>query len=192
MKRKYTHTQKELKELFISNGEGLIYRINNKNGDALLTPKLATNFHKGTGRNRVYINGHHVSNAYVVHTIENGDFDQSLDIEHDDCDKLNDKPGNLRTATISQNNMNRKNIDNGVIKFRGVTMVKNSDKSRVRIKLDRTEKYLGLCDNHIEGAIMYNVAAVKFHKEFATLNIIPGHQIWNSDCLTQEMITHVN
>jgi hypothetical protein len=64
-------------------------------------------------------------------------YEGKLTVDHINHDKLDNRKSNLRTATYSQNNMNFKNMDNGVSPYKG-------NKWRARIKVNYKDIYIGI------------------------------------------------
>lgn len=96
-------------------------------------------------------------------------------IDHRDNDPFNNLRSNLRPATFSQNMMNRPKIKTKTTsKYRGVSWHKARKMWRVAISYmqkGRTIiKHLGFFSDEIEAAHTYDMAALKYHKEFANLN----------------------
>lgn len=90
-------------------------------------------------------------------------------IDHRNREGLDNRKSNLRIATRSQNNCNRKQIQ-GSSKYRGVCYVKSRKKWRVAISYNGTYKHLGFFENEEDAARAYDEAAKIYHGEFATLN----------------------
>lgn len=108
-------------------------------------------------------------------------------IDHRDCNPLNNQKHNLRFATCSQNQMNKKSRENSTSKYKGVWLY---FKKSCFIKKDKTVSskvykywysgisynkkhiFLGMFKDEIKAALAYNEAAKKYHGEFALLNII--------------------
>ena len=65
------------------------------------------------------------------------------DIDHIDCDGLNNRRSNLRLATRSQNNQNARLRANTTSGFKGVSWNKRKHKWDVRIRLNGCQKFLG-------------------------------------------------
>lgn len=93
---------------------------------------------------------------------------REIHIDHKDRNGLNNQKNNLRIATYSQNNCNRKG--SGASQYLGVSIRRNG-KFTARIKADGYYKNLGVFDNEIDAAIAYDNAAKIYHGEFANLNI---------------------
>lgn len=93
------------------------------------------------------------------------------EIDHINGIKTDNAITNLREATHSQNNMNREATKN-TSGARGVYWNKARSKWQAQIKLDRKCMYLGSFDNLEDAAKAYDLAASKYHKEFARINSI--------------------
>jgi hypothetical protein len=98
-------------------------------------------------------------------------------IDHRDNNTLNNLRSNLRQATLSQNAMNRpKTKSKTSSKYRGVSWKISHLKWLVRIEWQHNGRYIRKTigyfdkDKEIDAARAYDVAALKYHKEFANLN----------------------
>ncbi len=89
-------------------------------------------------------------------------------VDHIDGNGLNNQRSNLRLATPSQNNANRRIVVKSFSKFLGVDCRKGIWRSRISI--NHTSMVLGYFDLEIDAAKAYDEAAKKYHGEFATLN----------------------
>jgi hypothetical protein len=91
------------------------------------------------------------------------------------CDHINRKAhdnrkANLRPATVSQNNCNRRNRDQTTSRYRGVSQDVRSNKWRAQINVNGRRIHLGMFGHKVDAAKAYDSAARKYHGEFAVLN----------------------
>jgi len=117
---------------------------------------------------RVYVNGKPTRKYVQMHSEVIGDIAGICD--HKDGNGLNNQRGNLREATYSQNGANRISKN----KYMGIRQEKRSGKFYAEITKNGKATFLGSFKNENDAADAYNKAAIKIHKEFANLNIIPN------------------
>ena len=104
--------------------------------------------------------------------------DSKIIADHRDRNGLNNQRDNLRIATLSQSNANRKSHKNSTSKYLGVNLKIHKKSGKVytyweaKIHTGGKQKTLGRFKNEIDAAKAYNKAASEIHKEFANLNII--------------------
>ena len=92
-------------------------------------------------------------------------------VDHINTDSLDNRKANLRLATHSQNSCNsRRDKSNTYSRYRGVSFSKRKQKWFAAIRVNGKKTWLGYFDNEIDAARTYDVAARKYHKEFAMLN----------------------
>jgi len=92
-------------------------------------------------------------------------------VDHRNCNSLDNRLANLRTATSSQNACNRqKKKSKSVSIFRGVGFDKRINKWTAVIYHHDKRIYLGSFPTELDAANAYNIAAIKYHGEFARLN----------------------
>lgn len=108
----------------------------------------------------------------LMHRLIMGLSDPKICIDHKNGNGLDNQRRNLRIASRSQNSMNRKSRKGSRSRFKGVDFRLERNKWRAIICVDKKPKYLGLFDSEIEAAKKYNFFAIKFHKEFARLNLV--------------------
>lgn len=91
-------------------------------------------------------------------------------VDHINRDSLDNRRANLRSATPGQSRAN--STPKGVSKYMGVSWSKSSAKWQATIAWYGKKKHLGLFDNEIEAAQMYNTWAKAQWGEFANLNVV--------------------
>lgn len=95
-------------------------------------------------------------------------------VDHIDHNGLNNSRSNLRIATRSENCRNRlKTCRPTTSRFKGVNWVPRDNRWVASIIAQGKPYYLGNFKSEIDAARAYNSAAIKLHKEFASLNIFP-------------------
>lgn len=106
----------------------------------------------------------------LMHRFILGLTDSKIQCDHKDGDSLNNQRSNLRSATNTQNQQNKKKRQYCSSKYKGVTWCKDHQKWRVRIIIDRKPLTIGYFCEEIDAAVAYNESAKKHFKEFASLN----------------------
>ncbi len=96
---------------------------------------------------------------------------KSMPVDHINCDGLDNRRANLRLATRQQNKCNsRPRARRGTSRYKGVWWDKERRKWRAAVGYNGKTKHLGAFDNDIEAAKARDVAAKKYHGQFAWLN----------------------
>ena len=95
-----------------------------------------------------------------------------IQVDHVDGHGLNNKRSNLRFATHAQNMMNKSVRRDSTVCFKGVRR-RSPSKWDSRITANKKCIYLGYFKSPEDAARAYNEAAIKYHGEFAHLNIVP-------------------
>jgi hypothetical protein len=93
-------------------------------------------------------------------------------IDHLDGNPLNNKKNNLRICTRAENMRNYKIPVNNTSGFKGVYWHKITSKWMAYICFNNKIFHLGLFHELKDAARAYNAAALKYHGEFAHVNII--------------------
>jgi len=106
-------------------------------------------------------------------------------IDHRNREGLDNRKSNLRLATRSQNNCNRKQMQ-GTSKYRGVCYNKRMKKWRAAISFNGMYKHLGFFDSEEEAGRAYDEAAKLYHGEFASLNFPPNPRPQESGLTTMK------
>lgn len=94
-----------------------------------------------------------------------------LQVDHIDGNGLNNQKSNLRWATHSQNQFNRKSRM-GSSRYKGVYFHRIAKKWVAMISENAKRKWIGTFETEEAAAEAYNRAAIKYHGEFARLNVI--------------------
>jgi len=89
-------------------------------------------------------------------------------VDHHDGSTLNNQRYNLRICTHAENLFNRGKNRNNTVGFCGVT--KHGSGFKARIVFHGKQIHLGTHKTAIEAAYAYDIAAEKYHGEFAKLN----------------------
>lgn len=98
------------------------------------------------------------------------DKNSKLLVDHKNRDSMDNRRGNLRFATKSQNNMNRSGRKGTSSKYKGVSWYKSRKCWRAMIKVNGKRKSLGYYESEIEAAKVYDEAARKYQGQFAYQN----------------------
>lgn len=95
-------------------------------------------------------------------------------VDHINHNTLDNRRCNLRICSPSQNCMNKKKRKDSQWKYKGLTKGKNDSKWMASIHENGNHHYLGRFKTQEDAAMAYNVAALKYHGEFAVLNDLSG------------------
>lgn len=100
------------------------------------------------------------------------DAPDGLEVDHEDGNGLNCRRSNLRIATHQQNMHNYSKWSKPTSsQFKGVAWDRARSKWRASIKVNRRNKFLGRFDSEVAAAVAYNAGAIRFHGQFAKLNL---------------------
>jgi hypothetical protein len=91
-------------------------------------------------------------------------------IDHKDGNGLNNTSDNLRFATKSQNGCNKQGRRNTSSKYKGIAWNRRTKRWIATINVDKKRLHLGYFDSETDAAKAYDIAAKKYHREFACLN----------------------
>jgi hypothetical protein len=91
-------------------------------------------------------------------------------VDHRDRNGLNNRRLNLRTATAVQQAANHGLQRNNTSGYKGVTLHKPSGRWQARIKVERKMRALGYFADPADAALAYDLAAMRYHGDFAVLN----------------------
>lgn len=90
--------------------------------------------------------------------------------DHINGDRLDNRKSNLRACTNAQNRKNMKMHKNNSLGFKGIR--RHGKKFQAVIQNEKKFMCLGTFTTKEEAATAYNIAAIKYHGEFANLNNI--------------------
>lgn len=93
-----------------------------------------------------------------------------MEVDHINGDRLDNRRGNLRVCSSSENSMNRSGWRDARSVYKGVTFDKVNRKWRAKIRIDKKTVHLGRYVSEMEAALAYDAAAAKAFGEFARLN----------------------
>jgi hypothetical protein len=88
------------------------------------------------------------------------------EVDHVNCDGLDNRRANLRAATRLQNSRNVRCRADSRSGLKGVSWYERIGRWQARIKVDRKEKYLGSFATAEEAHAAYAKASLTFHGEF--------------------------
>lgn len=91
---------------------------------------------------------------------------EPLQIDHIDGDPSNNKIENLRSATNTQNNQNKKLTKLNKTGFKGVSFSKLNNNYVAQIKINGKNKHLGSCSTPEAAHQLYCAKAAELHGEF--------------------------
>lgn len=91
-------------------------------------------------------------------------------IDHMYHDTLDNQKKNLRRCNTAENAKNRKSMSGSASKYLGVSKMSGRNRFRSTIKIDGKGFNLGSFIKESDAAKAYDLAAIKFHGEFANLN----------------------
>lgn len=114
----------------------------------------------------IYIDGHGYRAHKLVWLLCHGEW-PIFEIDHKDLDKSNNRLGNLRPATHSQNGMNREKSPSMYSDHKGVSFDLSREKWVAQIGVGKKNIYLGRYSSEEGAANAYRSASVRFHGEFS-------------------------
>jgi hypothetical protein len=113
----------------------------------------------------VEINGQPFHVHRLIWAIVHGSLSQDLEVDHRDCNPLNNKIGNLRLANNQQQSSNSRMLRRTLSGTKGVKP--HRDKFQARIKVNGKSRHLGTFATLEEARVAYRMASVEAFGEFA-------------------------
>lgn len=127
------------------------------------------NYAKRCDENRKTLSLHRVIMARIIgRKLERYEF-----VDHINHDGLDNRRDNLRISSVAQNSQNRRQPISNSSGYKGVRWHKKDKLWRASISANGKAYHLGSFQTPEIAAQAYNEAAIKYHGEFAYLNIIP-------------------
>jgi hypothetical protein len=108
------------------------------------------------------------------------DAGDGVEVDHVNGDGLDNRRGNLRFATSSQQKHNRPRSKNNASGFKGVSFDRQRKSWKAAIMVEHRYHFLGRFKTAEEAARAYDAAATRLHGEFAHLNF-PSHTPTGAD-----------
>ena len=96
------------------------------------------------------------------------------EVDHVNGNKLDNRRCNLRVATHSQNNQNKRLRRDNTTGYKGVCFDKRAGKYIAYINANGARTYLGYFDDSLLAAMAYDRAAIRLHGEYAKTNFGTG------------------
>lgn len=140
------------------------------------TGKVAGTLRKKDQRIQVNIKGSFYELQRLIWIWNKGDIPNGFIIDHIDQNPLNNKVDNLRIASTSQNNMNRRANKNSTSSYIGVSFRTAGSKWYAQIKYKGKVYALGLHVSEVEAAKARDVKSKELFGEFANLNFPEGDE----------------
>jgi hypothetical protein len=154
-----------VKEILLSQGKVTLV----DDDDFIRLNKYKWHYCQGYARRNEYRNGKRSSYKMMILKAPPG-----MVVDHINGNSLDNQKKNLRICTPKENMRNKKKRVTNTSGYKGVSWSSAVKKWRVQINIDNKVINLGCHKNIIEAAMIYNLAAKKYHKEFARLNDIPN------------------
>jgi hypothetical protein len=100
---------------------------------------------------------------------------EGLEVDHRNRQKLDNRRGNLRVATHSDNGRNRPKQRNNTSGYKGVSWDRQRSKWRASIKVGRTRHTIGRFDTAEDAAAAYDAKVREVASEFGFTNEVCPH-----------------
>lgn len=118
------------------------------------------------GQSRIVINGRHYRTHRIIWLWMTGTWPKE-EIDHIDCNELNNKWCNLREASRSQNEMNKGVSRNNSSGAKGVSWNRRDKKWLAQIIVNGRYKYLGYFSSKCDAIAAYRAASADLHGQFS-------------------------
>jgi hypothetical protein len=119
-----------------------------------------------------------VVSQYKIHRVILGVTNSNIKIDHINNDGLDNRKINLRIATVAENSRNVGANKTSTTGYKGVYLYKNNNKNRGKytatLRYNSKKIFGGYFATAELAALKYNELSLKYHGNFAYLNIIPN------------------
>jgi hypothetical protein len=116
-----------------------------------------------------WLNGKQKNRSILLHRFVYG-ARPGLNLDHQNGNKFDCRRENLRPASYSENNVNRRKQQGCTSRYKGVYWDKQRRKWHVRIGWSGKTLYIGHFDEERYAGMAYDIAALDIHGRFAKLN----------------------
>ena len=93
-----------------------------------------------------------------------------MEVDHIHGNKLDNRKSELRICTAQKNQCNKPKPKNNTSSYKGVTWKEDHHKWYTQIVVNHKHYFLGLFDDPLDAAKVYDQAARKYHGDFANTN----------------------
>lgn len=151
----------------IALAEGISAIIDDEDFDRVMEHKWRCDFKSKTHGSYACTIGIRKNSIYMHRFITRAP--KGMVVDHKNGDGLDNRKGNLRVCTHQENSRSRQCLQkNNTSGYQGVFKSQYGWQARIRINGEDT--YLGFSKNKVLMAKLYDEAAKKYHRDFATLN----------------------
>lgn len=167
--RANTITLKELNELFYIDSEYVLrWKVKRKgtNGIGSIVGHLTSNGYRSMKTKGKSYSVHRII-YQMIHSIE--ELDPNLEVDHIDCNKLNNNPDNLRLIHGKLNSRNRPNEYKSFTGIKGATYVYRKGRKsywKAKIMIDGKVIHLGYHLTKEQAIEAYKQGSIKYHGEY--------------------------
>jgi hypothetical protein len=103
----------------------------------------------------------------LIMKLSNGDGKM---VDHINMNGLDNRKSNLRLTTFSLNAHHCKKLSSNTSGFRGIAWNNMRCAWQSTIRINGKRIFLGYCNNKLDAAVAYDMAAIKYRGDYATLN----------------------
>jgi hypothetical protein len=164
--RKLDLTAERLREVLHYDPETGVFRWRVRANSRADAGTVAGRISKNHGYRKIGIDRRYYQASRLAWLYVTGEF-PTLDIDHCNLQKSDDRFCNLRQATDSQNQANTRAQANSTTGVKGICWARHAHAWNARICVNGRRIFLGYFDTKEIAAAAYCAAAVKYHGEFA-------------------------